>query len=134
MDASLRQSARLAPFRAGISLRDEQEQRLPDLDFISVPEGMLLQGKAVDVSAIGAPAVGDAELLPDGGQYTMVPGDRGIFDTECVVDRSPDGKFGAFVLREREDSPDQRTGDGNQLWHSPKGQRVQYTLRAGTAR
>jgi hypothetical protein len=61
----------------------------------------------------------------------MVPGDGGIFDTECIVDRSTDGKCGALVLREREDSPDQGTGDGNQLWHSPKKQRVQYSVRSG---
>ena len=63
MDASLRRSARLAPFRGGISFVNEQEQRLPDLDFISIAERMLLQGKAVDVSAINAPAVDDAEVL-----------------------------------------------------------------------
>jgi hypothetical protein len=59
----------------------------------------------------------------------MVPGDGWIFDAECIVDRSADGKCGAFVLPKREDSPDQRTGDGNQLWHSLKKQRVQYTVR-----
>jgi hypothetical protein len=78
---------------------------------------MLLQGKAIDVGAIDTPAVGDVELLAPAGEYTMVPGDGRILDTERIVDRTAYGKCGAFVLREREDSPNQRTRNGNQSGH-----------------